>query len=189
MMNSSRARPTPSLGRSDSRKASSGLPTFIMIWVLGRRSCRRSSAATSNSSRPVVDEARFPLGAGDGDLLAVAQHARCRVSVPTTAGTPSSRLTMAAWQVRPPRLVTMAAAFFMVGSQSGSVLSVTSTSPVLELMRDPAPVLITRTGPRPIFSPTLRPRDQHRPLDLEAVDLDRSRPASATARSRDGPGR
>ena len=50
-------------------------------------------------------------------------------SVPTTAGSPSSRLTMAAWQVRPPRLVTIAAAFFIVGSQSGSVLSVTRTSP------------------------------------------------------------
>ena len=68
-------------------------------------------------------------------MLAVAAAARCRVSVPTTAGRPSSRLTMAAWQVRPPRLVTMAAAFFMVGSQSGSVLSVTSTSPSLELLQ------------------------------------------------------
>src|SRR5271166_6267080 len=28
-------------------------------------------------------------------------------SAPTTAGTPSSRATMAAWQVRPPRLVTL----------------------------------------------------------------------------------
>ncbi len=36
---------------------------------------------------------------------------------------------MAAWQVRPPRLVTMADARFMTGSQSGSVMSVTSTSP------------------------------------------------------------
>src|SRR5690348_18426402 len=38
--------------------------------------------------------------------------------VPTTAGTPSSRAMIAAWQVRPPRLVTMAAARFMIGSQS-----------------------------------------------------------------------
>ena len=52
--------------------------------------------------------------------------------VPTTAGMPNSRATMAAWQVRPPRLVTMAAARFMIGSQSGVVLSVTSTSPLLE---------------------------------------------------------
>ncbi|MNT59692.1 hypothetical protein D3C72_1972250 [compost metagenome] len=48
---------------------------------------------------------------------------------PTTAGIPSSRAMIAAWQVRPPRLVTMAAARFITGSQSGSVMSVTSTSP------------------------------------------------------------
>jgi hypothetical protein len=48
---------------------------------------------------------------------------------PTIAGTPISRATMAAWQVRPPLLVMMALAFFMIGSQSGSVMSVTSTSP------------------------------------------------------------
>ena len=38
---------------------------------------------------------------------------------------------MAAWQVRPPRLVTMALARFITGSQFGSVMSVTSTSPAL----------------------------------------------------------
>ena len=48
---------------------------------------------------------------------------------PTTAGIPSSRATIAAWQVRPPRLVTMAEARFITGSQFGSVMSVTSTSP------------------------------------------------------------
>ena len=36
---------------------------------------------------------------------------------------------IAAWQVRPPRLVTMALARFITGSQFGSVMSVTSTSP------------------------------------------------------------
>ena len=36
---------------------------------------------------------------------------------------------IAAWQVRPPRLVTIAAARFITGSQFGSVMSVTSTSP------------------------------------------------------------
>ena len=56
-------------------------------------------------------------------------------SVPTTHGTPSSRLTMAAWQVRPPRLVTMARAIFIVGSQSGSVMSATSTSPGSEVLQ------------------------------------------------------
>ena len=40
------------------------------------------------------------------------------------AGMPSSRAMMAAWQVRPPRFVTIAAAVFMTGSQSGVVMSV-----------------------------------------------------------------
>ena len=49
--------------------------------------------------------------------------------VPTTAGTPSSRLTIAACEVRPPWSVTIADARFMIGSQSGSVMPVTSTPP------------------------------------------------------------
>ena len=106
--------------------------------------------------------------------------------MPTIAGRPSSRLTMAAWQVRPPRLVTMAAAFFMIGSQSGSVLSVTSTSPSWNWSRM-CTLLITRTGPAAIFSPTLRPRNQHRPLAFEAVDLDR-RPAILARLDRLRPG-
>ena len=69
---------------------------------------------------------------------------------------PSSRLMMAAWQVRPPRLVTMAPAVFMIGSQSGSVMSVTSTSPArkswiwLTLRR-------MRVTPWPILAPTAWP--------------------------------
>jgi hypothetical protein len=74
----------------------------------------------------------------------------CSVSVaspqPTTAGMPSSRAMMAAWQVRPPRLVTMALARFITGSQLGSVMSVTSTSP--GCTRSISAVLRTRrTGP------------------------------------------
>ena len=41
--------------------------------------------------------------------------------VPTIAGRPSSRLTIAACEVRPPWSVTIAAARFMIGTQSGSV--------------------------------------------------------------------
>ena len=101
-----------------------------LAFAAAAASCR-SMRSHFERQHAVVDEARFSFGAGDRDHLAVSQHFGA-VSVPTTAGTPSSRLTMAAWQVRPPRLVTMAAAFFMVGSQSGSVLSVTSTSPSLK---------------------------------------------------------
>ena len=76
--------------------------------------------------------------------------------MPTTAGTPSSRATMAAWQVRPPRLVTIPAAFFITGSQSGVVVSATSTSPERNSLRRCRPS-ITPAGPETIFSPTARP--------------------------------
>ncbi|MCY1210753.1 hypothetical protein D3C87_1357290 [compost metagenome] len=82
---------------------------------------------------------------------------------PTTAGMPSSRAMMAAWQVRPPRLVTMAAARFITGSQLGSVMSVTSTSPActwsISLM-----LCTMRTAPVPIFWPMARPSASTAPL-------------------------
>jgi hypothetical protein len=86
--------------------------------------------------------ARVALGAGHGDRLIFADRL-VAVPQPTTAGMPSSRAMIAAWQVRPPRLVTIAAARFMTGSQSGSVMSATSTSPgahprhVLDVGDDP----------------------------------------------------
>ncbi len=63
---------------------------------------------------------------------------------------------IAAWQVRPPRLVTMAEARFMIGSQSGSVMSATSTSPGVNSCIWSIE-LSTRTGPAPIFCPIARP--------------------------------
>ena len=63
---------------------------------------------------------------------------------------------IAAWQVRPPRLVTIAAARFITGSQSGSVMSVTSTSPAATLSIS-ADDLTSRTVPCPIFWPIARP--------------------------------
>ncbi len=75
---------------------------------------------------------------------------------PTTAGMPSSRAMMAAWQVRPPRLVTMAEARFMTGSQLGSVMSVTRMSPGWTLSIS-LTLCTRRTGPVPIFWPMARP--------------------------------
>ncbi len=63
---------------------------------------------------------------------------------------------IAAWQVRPPRLVTMAAARFITGSQLGSVMSATSTSPGCTRSIS-ASWCTTRTGPVPIFWPIARP--------------------------------
>ena len=63
---------------------------------------------------------------------------------------------IAAWQVRPPRLVTIALARFMIGSQSGSVMSATSTSPAVN-SRIRSAEASTRTGPAPAFWPIARP--------------------------------
>ncbi len=74
MMNSSRARPTPSLGRNESRNASSGLPTFIMISGLwARQSPEVLTLAPRTSSRP-RRRSRYPPRRRDGDLLAVAEQ-------------------------------------------------------------------------------------------------------------------
>ena len=80
---------------------------------------------------------------------------------PTTAGTPSSRATIAAWQVRPPRLVTIAAAVFITGSQSGVVVSATSTSPGRKELRSRASRM-TRTTPVAIFLADRAAAHQHR---------------------------
>ena len=85
--------------------------------------------------------------------------------VPTTAGTPSSRAMIAAWQVRPPRLVTMAAARFITGSQSGSVMSAISTSPFCTLFMSFSE-RITRALPAPIFWPMARPSASTLPRSL-----------------------
>src|SRR5699024_419772 len=49
--------------------------------------------------------------------------------VPTIHGICISRETIAAWQVIPPLSVMIAAAFFIVGTQSGEVINVTNISP------------------------------------------------------------
>ena len=74
---------------------------------------------------------------------------------------------MAAWQVRPPRLVTMAPARFITGSQSGLVVSATSTSPVWKAARSRVPPMM-RTGPLAILSPMARPVTTGLALPLSA---------------------
>ena len=90
------------------------------------------------AERARVDASGLAFGARERDRRRRPRAPRSRRSVPTTAGTPSSRATIAACDVRPPRSVTMPAAVFMTGSQSGSVISVTRISPgwnVAELSR------------------------------------------------------
>src|SRR6516165_1159869 len=133
-----------------------------MILVRGRGSAAIGARVTSNGRAP-----SYTLPTSPSAQLTVTADPVARRSVapsaPTTAGRPSSRATMAAWQVRPPRLVTIAAAVFMTGSQSGLVASATSTSPGRKEVRLCASVT-TRTLPEPIFSPTARPVTRTGPL-------------------------
>ena len=81
--------------------------------------------------------------------------------VPTTAGTPSSRLTIAAWLVGPPWSVTMPAARFMIGTQSGSVISVTRMAPSRKLSMSAA-LRITHAVPCAIAVADRGAGGQHR---------------------------
>ena len=75
MINSMRARPTPSQGSCHQRNAAAGLPMFIMMRV---RVSGMSSRFSSGFERQhaVIDITLIPLGTGDGDLLPVAEHIR-----------------------------------------------------------------------------------------------------------------
>ena len=77
---------------------------------------------------------------------------------------------IAAWQVRPPRLVTIAAARFITGSQSGSVMSATSTSPLCTRVISLTSRMM-RAGPAPMRWPIERPLDEHLRLALEREAL------------------
>jgi hypothetical protein len=103
-------------------------------------------------------------------------------SVPITQGMPSSRLTIAAWQVRPPRSVTMAAAVLRIGSQSGSVMPVTSTEPGRKRWIS-STLFSTATGPAPMRRPTARPVISTRPRSFSAQlsMTEASRPAWAVS--------
>ena len=155
MMNSIRASPTPSLGRNDVLKARSGLPRLIMIWVCGRATSATSVRSTWKPTSPRYTRPESPSA---HDTVTTAPSGTLVVAspVPTTAGMPSSRAMIDAWQVRPPRLVTIAAAVFMTGSQSGVVVSATSTSPGLKSARC-VRFSIRLTAPEAILSPTDRP--------------------------------
>ena len=76
MMNSRRARPTPWLGMPAKSNARSGLPTFIMIFtgICGSESSSIWLALVLEQAG--VDVAGVALGAGDGDLLALADALR-----------------------------------------------------------------------------------------------------------------
>ena len=61
------------------------------------------------------------------------------VPVPTTAGRPYSRETIAAWDMIPPMSVTVAAIFEKIGAQAGDVIVQTRISPARTASRSPSP--------------------------------------------------
>ena len=166
MMNSSRASPTPALGSCANSKASCGLPTFMEIFTGMRGISPRSRLDTSNGTRP---SNTLPVSPSAQDTVTGwPSFSRWVASPqPTTAGMPSSRAMIAAWQVRPPRLVMIAAASFITGSQFGSVMSVTRTSPCFTRDICDASGMI-RTVPLPILWPIARPVTSTRELPLSA---------------------
>ena len=78
--------------------------------------------------------------------LSPSRNSFVALRAPTTATIPNSLLTIAAWHVRPPRSVIIADAFFINGTQSGSVIDVTRTSPSLNVVTSLIDE-ITRTVP------------------------------------------
>ena len=78
---------------------------------------------------------------------------------------------MAAWQVRPPRLVTTAAAIFITVPQSGMVVSATSTSPGWNWLSSDTS-LMTRARPVATLPPTARPLTQGLALGAQPVFFD-----------------
>ncbi|MPL96821.1 hypothetical protein SDC9_43005 [bioreactor metagenome] len=65
----------------------------------------------------------------------------------TTQGMPSSRETMAAWDVSPPSSATMAEASFMAGTYSLSVAPTTRTAPLIIFSLASAALPAMHTGP------------------------------------------
>ena len=114
--------------------------------------------------KPVSPSAQETVTSSPSERTSVASP------VPTTAGIPSSRAMIAAWQVRPPRLVTIAEARFMIGSQSGSVMSATRTSPVSKAAIWSIEVRI-RTLPAPMRWPMARPSTSTRPVSFRRKRL------------------
>ena len=110
-MNSMRARPMPFVGSRHQRNAAAGLATLTIIAVRVSGRSPISTSTTSKRKPSVVDVALLALGAGHRDLLSIAQHLSGALGT-DYAGSPSSRLTIAAWLVAPPWSVMMPAARF-----------------------------------------------------------------------------
>ena len=165
---SARSSPTPSTGSAATAAAcpASARLTYSPVAMdsgtrdatgPAGRGAPTAEGATAGTSGTRPDQTRpvFPS--------TVTSSPSCRVRVPervpTTAGTPSSRATIAAWQVTPPESVTSAAARRTAGIQSGLVNGATSTSP--STIRTPsAGEWRTRTRPVAVPGDAASPRSR-----------------------------
>jgi hypothetical protein len=129
-MNSARSSPTPSTGSAAACSTCSGMARFTYTLVPNDSAPVPSASGTARST---VVTGALPAKTAPAEPSTVTRWPSCSVvvamPVPTTHGTPSSRATIAAWQVMPPPSVTTAAARRMAGTQSGLVIRATSTSP------------------------------------------------------------
>src|SRR4030065_2621997 len=132
-MNSSLAKPTPELGKNEFKKATSGWLVLIIIFVLVFGIFFKLHFLISNFSWPSKPLPVWPKEQSIVTILPVFKTL-VALSAPTIQGIPSSRETMAAWHVLPPCSVTIALACFIMLVQSGSVISVTRTSPGLKFL-------------------------------------------------------
>ena len=154
IMNSSRASPTPSHGVWPCVNTCSGTATFIMILVRVLGITLISVLSILNFNLPSYTR---PSPSDVSTVTAWPSfNTPVPLPVPMMHGIPSSLETIAAWQVLPPLSVTIAEAILIIGSQSGSVLSVTSTSPFLKSDISNA-LSRTFTVPAPILLPTASP--------------------------------
>ena len=118
--------------------ASSSSPSAALL-PPNRGSSARSGRPARGAVRPLAgsrlaDDGHRPGRAVDPDQLPGADRAVAR-PVPTTAGSPYSRQTIAAWDITPPMSVTVALIFGKIGAHAGEVephtrISPSSTSPI-----------------------------------------------------------
>ena len=122
--------------------------------MMAVRGCLSSLTGVRVTSKATDPGSTFPTSPSAHEIVTFVPVLSLSVAcvAPTTAGMPSSRATMAAWQVRPPLSVMTPAAIFMTGSQSGLVAGATNLAR-LEGCEVPRGRNAARTSRRDFFPP------------------------------------
>ena len=165
IISSARSSPTPSTGRAAAWSTCEGSDrlTSRRVAVAGGSPPAATPVAGAAASGAAI---RSPSSTTPLPASTVTSSPSRSVSVaepvPTRQGMPSSRETIAAWQVIPPESVTIAAARRISGTQSGVVMCATRTSLPLS---SPASASEVTTRARPEAQPGAapRPRSSTRP--------------------------